>query len=524
MTIVTENGWDQCDSDVLDRGLIPGTNAVCEILQGDVTTILKGFAAWYHRNVAPIDQGERDEWGWSRTNTVWNSNHLSGTAMDINSSQWPWQEYTMPQWMIDKIRVGLALFEGTVFWGRDWDRPDEMHFQIQGNAEQIAPFAAKLQGGYLNIWAAADPNEFPLPLGYYYGPQDGPDESVSGEWRGDSQAAKDGLGRWQEALGLPVTKKWNDGATSKAATLLQLDKGWAPHGHVGSWEWDAVIKDGWRLKAPLSVISDPEPVVVKWGDYSQYQDAFLDDSYPYPVIAFRLSIGDTVDEHAVEQMQKARDAVSRGKLQKVIGYHFFVPGVDNLGTFTGVITQTGGVFAELCAMVDVEDGGAKWGISGDQSAEVNELISKINDYFKNPQATAGYLNFNSNAELWQTRPNGIKLVVPAYNGADNEPDSPDPIFGHQYTDSEDTAPFGPTDMNVSKMPLHVWLSAWGVNDAAPSLAPAPVSIAAPAQAPPTPGETPAQSAPGATPTSSPAPAVTSIEEKLVELIERQFLP
>lgn len=135
---------------------MPGTRAVVELRAGDVSTVLKGWAAWYHRNVERIDTGQRDEWGWSATNDVWNSNHLSGTAIDINATRYPWQQYTMPADRVATVEHGLDLFEGTVFWGRWWDRPDEMHYQINCDAQELARFAAKLRAGYLGIYASED--------------------------------------------------------------------------------------------------------------------------------------------------------------------------------------------------------------------------------------------------------------------------------------------------------------------------------------------------------------------------------
>ncbi|MGW0247929.1 M15 family metallopeptidase [Nocardia goodfellowii] len=156
----TENGWPVIPASELDRGPVPGTRAVVELRAGDVSTVLKGWAAWYHRNVEPIDPGQRDEWGWSPTNDVWNSNHLSGTAIDINAMRYPWKHYTMPADKVAAVRRGLDLFEGTVFWGRDWGEmgswPDEMHYQIGCNATELARFAARLNAGYLGIYGPED--------------------------------------------------------------------------------------------------------------------------------------------------------------------------------------------------------------------------------------------------------------------------------------------------------------------------------------------------------------------------------
>ena len=133
MTLVTENGWPQCSRSDCDNMLVPGTNNVRpELLANDVTTILVAWAAWFDRNVRNIEppDGHRNWWAWSATNDVWNSNHLSATALDLCADELPWQQLTMPQYQVDIVNRGVALFEGTVFWGRNWSRVDEMHFQI----------------------------------------------------------------------------------------------------------------------------------------------------------------------------------------------------------------------------------------------------------------------------------------------------------------------------------------------------------------------------------------------------------
>jgi hypothetical protein len=121
------------------------------IRQGSPLTILSAWLAYYHRNIAPITS---PVWGWSSDNDVDTSNHLSGTAIDINAPQWPWGTRTMPAHLKDKIRHGLQLFEGTVFWGADWSRPDEMHFQMnfrEGESHN-ALFSDKLLSGYLGLY------------------------------------------------------------------------------------------------------------------------------------------------------------------------------------------------------------------------------------------------------------------------------------------------------------------------------------------------------------------------------------
>jgi len=507
--IITENGWPECEFAQTQALAVPGTSTVkIACRAGDAATVLTAWAAWLHRNVRSIEpsDGHRNWWGWSEDNEVFTSNHKSGTAIDLCSDELPWKHYTMPQDQVDKVHQGLSLFEGNVFWGRDWGagQQDEMHFQCGYNTwnnPRFAEFAQRLRDGYLNIYGPLDPLAFPLPMGYYYGPLQGPEQSISGEFESDSQFAKDGLGRWQAKLGLPVTKKWNDGRTPQAATTLQLAKGWPPnpafgYGGVYLGEWNAVMKEGWRLPAgwdPLQV-ANPEVPLVKWGDYSQHQGVIVNDSYPYKAICFRASIADStattadryggIDRKFVENMARAKEMVASGKLEKVIAYHFWVPGFDNWGTFKAAIDATGGVFPELAFMIDVEDGGPHWNVRGNQSLGVNEFIRKGQELFVNPFAASIYVNFNANPDLLPVAslPQGVKIIVPRYAGPDKPPAVPAgvSVFGHQYADDESTAPFGPTDINQSHMTFTAWLESWGTNGGVVMVrASAPAGAAAP---------------------------------------------
>jgi len=543
MGLVTENGWPQVGRDQCENPVVPGTNNVrIEVQSGDPSTILVGWAAWWHRNVRSIEppDGHRNWWGWSATNDVWNSNHLSGTAIDLCADELPWQQYVMPQDQIETVHRGLSLFEGHIYWGGDWGRVDEMHSQMNGstfNNGRTHEFANKLKNGYLNIYGPQDPDAFPLPAGYYYGPLEGPIESISGEADSDSQLAKDGLGRWQAALDLPVSKKWDDGHTPQAATTMQMQKGWQPnplfgYGGVYEGEWNAVIKDGWRLPEGWSPdeVAPPEIPLTKWGDYSQYQAAYVDKSYPYEVICFRASVADDsfndpgsstgkagLDNKFLENMRRARELVKQGKLKKVIAYHFLVPGADNWGTFKDAIEASGGMFPELAVMLDVEDGGDKWNVRGDQTPLVKDWVAKAEAYFINKQAISIYLNFRANAGLIvgidDRELRGCKLIVPSYHGPDEPPYVPPGVkwFGHQYADNENTPPFGPTDINQALMPLSMFLDAWGVNGSGIPPAPTPVPIPVPEPEP--------EPTPEPQPEPEPEPEPVPVPEPLPALIE-----
>lgn len=138
--------------------------------------------------------------------------------------------------------------------GTHWDIPDTFPYEyvLNGSGEPPAP---------------PDPNAFPLPQGYYYGPLEGPTESISGR-AGESREWINGLRRWQKAVGIPETGVW-DGATERVARQLQAEKRWPnSRGYVYRGEWDAVIREGWRpnstpvVTPPANPKPDPDPVVV----------------------------------------------------------------------------------------------------------------------------------------------------------------------------------------------------------------------------------------------------------------------
>lgn len=160
----SENGWRMCNRDECDIPRIPELYLVdtAPLRKGAPLTILGAWLYWYDRNVEEITSAV---WGWSATNDVGDSNHLAGTAVDVMAPKYPWQQYTMDAATQAKVRKGLALFEGSVFWGRDWSRPDEMHYQMawpEGDKRNDA-FAAKLRAGYLGIYAPSAPVEKRFP-------------------------------------------------------------------------------------------------------------------------------------------------------------------------------------------------------------------------------------------------------------------------------------------------------------------------------------------------------------------------
>lgn len=174
----SENGWRMADYDEMDTGPVPGTSGLrLPIRRGDANVILKGWCAWFNRHVESLknSRGYTDEGAWTPTNSVPSSNHLAGTAVDLNWSDHP---FLVSYAGFDTkeraaVRRGLALFEGTIFWGQDWRSPkDAMHFQLnfpEGDRRNVL-FADRLRKGYLGIWSGgpitAGPVSIPGELKY----------------------------------------------------------------------------------------------------------------------------------------------------------------------------------------------------------------------------------------------------------------------------------------------------------------------------------------------------------------------
>jgi hypothetical protein len=150
---VSENGWRMCNRDECDLVHIPDLFLTdsAPLRKGAPLVIIGAWLYWYDRNVEEITS---NVWGWSQTNDVGNSNHLAGTAVDINAPQYPWGSRVMPADRKAKIREGQRLFEDVMFWGEDWNRADQMHHQLhfpEGDPRNDA-FANKLLAGYLGIY------------------------------------------------------------------------------------------------------------------------------------------------------------------------------------------------------------------------------------------------------------------------------------------------------------------------------------------------------------------------------------
>ena len=155
--VESENLWRpaKIPATQLDRSPIPGTDIVIPLMAGDVSVVMKAFAAAIHEHVESLynARGGTDEGGWTPSNSVATSNHLNGTAMDLNWSDHPMgKEYD--GWSAEEIatiRELMEFFEGLIYWGNDWNSPkDSMHFQMNygtyANRDKLADFIRRKIG------------------------------------------------------------------------------------------------------------------------------------------------------------------------------------------------------------------------------------------------------------------------------------------------------------------------------------------------------------------------------------------
>lgn len=145
----SENGWSPAKArpDQCVWVTVPGTTVSLQLLQGQPMAIMRAFAADFNAYVEPLR--DADSAGWTPTNSVATSNHLNGTAMDLNWNSHPFRilnaGFTSKQ--INTIRDMLDFYEDTIWWGNDWNEPrDAMHFQMgydSYNNPRTADFIAR---------------------------------------------------------------------------------------------------------------------------------------------------------------------------------------------------------------------------------------------------------------------------------------------------------------------------------------------------------------------------------------------
>lgn len=130
--MASEDGWNPAwvGQEALEWVIVPGTDVRLQLMRGWPLVIMRAFAADFHAYVEPLR--DYDSAAYTPTNSVSTSNHLNGTAMDLNWNSHPFRiRGTFTDAQMATIRELLAFYEDTIYWAGDWQDPiDEMHWQM----------------------------------------------------------------------------------------------------------------------------------------------------------------------------------------------------------------------------------------------------------------------------------------------------------------------------------------------------------------------------------------------------------
>ena len=148
----SQNGWP-ASSDPDDLDLVWITVATRRFRVKRVAAPLFRYAIRrWHREVSPLPGGVLDEWSYAfrlirgATSTI--SNHGSGTAVDLDSSEFPMGTRRMTRRQRGAVRRIMRACGGVLRWGGEWSYPDEMHIEV---APGVTPDAIRRQIGHMDL-------------------------------------------------------------------------------------------------------------------------------------------------------------------------------------------------------------------------------------------------------------------------------------------------------------------------------------------------------------------------------------
>lgn len=134
--MASENGWEPArlapDSPLLVWKTVPGTNVTLQVMRGLPEVFLPAWAADWNVHIEPLR--DADSASYTPTNSVATSNHLNGTACDLNWDDHPFHEDSFTDAQKRTIQEMSDFYEGWMFWAGYWDDPlDQMHSQMGYN-------------------------------------------------------------------------------------------------------------------------------------------------------------------------------------------------------------------------------------------------------------------------------------------------------------------------------------------------------------------------------------------------------
>jgi hypothetical protein len=147
--MISQNGWvasEDQNAIGIKSFKVPGTKIRLRCAK-KVAPLLVTFAAEFHTNIERIHVGKLDDWGYAFRNVKGStdklSNHASGTAIDLNATDHPLGHAgTFTQ--MQTVMIQALCKKYGLQWGGNWQRPDEMHFEVSVNEAQCAALIEKL--------------------------------------------------------------------------------------------------------------------------------------------------------------------------------------------------------------------------------------------------------------------------------------------------------------------------------------------------------------------------------------------
>jgi hypothetical protein len=141
----SQNGY-AVDAALIAKYTVPGTAVKLNLRKGDSSVVLLHFAAWWNKHVSPLKQAQCG--GYNDRNiagTGVKSNHASGTAIDLNWSEFPEGRVRTTAAQRSAIRAQLKYYGGVLRWGGDYSDVDEMHTEINKAPAAVTAVADKIR-------------------------------------------------------------------------------------------------------------------------------------------------------------------------------------------------------------------------------------------------------------------------------------------------------------------------------------------------------------------------------------------
>lgn len=165
----SQNGWPALapTSKLLYTWIVPGADTSLRLRNGSAGFLLVHLATVFDRRVEQLHEPLLDDWGYAyrpiRGYSTELSNHSSGTAEDLNSTDHPLgKTKTFSDKEVIIIHNLLTKrYKGCIRWGGDYrNRKDEMHFEIDRDlktCERVARSLMNTRRGKLIL--AANPSQ-----------------------------------------------------------------------------------------------------------------------------------------------------------------------------------------------------------------------------------------------------------------------------------------------------------------------------------------------------------------------------